>query len=500
MKPTMLIILDGFGIRESQVGNAVKLAKTPTLDELYKNSPHTEIFASEEYVGLPHGQMGNSEVGHLNIGAGRVIYQNLTKITEAIKSGEFFKNPEFKRAIDNAKKKDSKIHLIGLVSKGGVHSHFDHLLALIKLMADEGMEKTYIHAITDGRDVSPHAAIDDIKELKDEIEKIGKGKIATISGRYYAMDRDNRWERSKKYYDDLTSDSDFLEEDILSYIKSSYDKDITDEFLLPAKFVKNSEIEDGDSVIIFNFRPDRVRQITRALVDDDFKGFEREKIETTLVTMTDYDKDIKNKFVAFKDEIPRDTLGEILEKNKIKQLRIAETEKYAHVTFFFNGGREKPFEGEDRVLIPSPKVATYDLKPEMSANEVTDAVIEKLREDKYGAIILNFANTDMVGHTGDLNATIKAVETVDKNLGRILKVLKEKDGVAIITADHGNCEYMIDEEGNVVTSHSTNPVPVFLFNKDVKLRSGGALCDLSPTILKIMGIEKPKLMTGESLF
>ena len=500
MKPTMLIILDGFGIRESQVGNAVKLAKTPTLDELYKSCPHTEIFASEEYVGLPHGQMGNSEVGHLNIGAGRVIYQNLTKITEAIKSGEFFNNPEFKRAIDNAKKNNSKVHLIGLVSKGGVHSHFDHLLALIKLMADEGIEKTYIHAITDGRDVSPHAAIDDIKELQDEIEKIGNGKIATISGRYYAMDRDNRWERSKKYYDDLTSDLDFTNEDILTYIKSSYDKDITDEFLLPAKFVKNSEIEDGDSIIIFNFRPDRVRQITRALVDDDFKGFERKKIKTTLVTMTDYDKDIKNKFVAFKDEIPRDTLGEILEKNKIKQLRIAETEKYAHVTFFFNGGREKPFEGEDRVLIPSPKVATYDLKPEMSANEVTDAVIEKLKEDKYGTIILNFANTDMVGHTGDLKAAIKAVETVDGNLSRILKVLKEKDGVAIITADHGNCEYMIDEEGNPVTSHSTNPVPVFLFNKDARLRSGGALCDLSPTILKIMGIEKPELMTGQSLF
>lgn len=500
MKPTMLIILDGFGIRESQVGNAVKLAKTPTLDELYKSCPHTEIFASEEYVGLPHGQMGNSEVGHLNIGAGRVIYQNLTKITEAIKSGEFFNNHEFKRAIDNAKKNNSKIHLIGLVSKGGVHSHFDHLLALMKLMADERIEKTYIHAITDGRDVSPHASIEDIKELQDEIRKIGNGKIATISGRYYAMDRDNRWERTKKYYDNLTSHAEFVDEDILTYIKSSYDKDITDEFLLPAKFVKNSEIEDGDSIIIFNFRPDRVRQITRALVDDDFKGFEREKIKTTLVTMTDYDKDIKNKFVAFKDEIPRDALGEILEKNKIKQLRIAETEKYAHVTFFFNGGRENPFEGEDRVLIPSPKVATYDLKPEMSANEVTDAVIEKLKEDKYGTIILNFANTDMVGHTGDLKAAIKAVETVDGNLARILKILKEKDGVAIITADHGNCECMIDEEGNPVTSHTTNPVPVFLFNKDAKLRSGGALCDLSPTILKIMGIEKPELMTGKSLF
>lgn len=500
MKPTMLIILDGFGINNSEVGNAVKLAKTPVLDDLYKNSAHTEIYASEEYVGLPKGQMGNSEVGHLNIGAGRVIYQNLTKISESIKSGEFFKNPEFVRAIENAKKNKSRVHLIGLVSKGGVHSHFDHLRALIKLMEEQGIENTFIHAITDGRDVSPYAAIDDIKELQDEIKEVPSVKIATISGRYYAMDRDKRWERTKKYYDDLTSDVDFCEEDILSYIKSSYDKDVTDEFLEPAKFVKDSEIRENDSIIIFNFRPDRVRQITRALVDDDFTGFEREKINTTLVTMTEYDKDIKNKFVAFKDEIPKDTLGEVLEKNKIKQLRIAETEKYAHVTFFFNGGREKPFEGEDRILIPSPKVATYDLKPEMSANEVTDKVVESLEKDKYGLIILNFANPDMVGHTGDLKAAIKAVETVDYDLGRILKVLKEKDGAAIITADHGNCEYMIDDEGNVVTSHSINLVPLFLFNRDEKLRLGGALCDLSPTILKIMGIEKPELMTGKSLF
>ena len=500
MKPTMLIILDGFGINNSEVGNAVKLAKTPILDDLYKNSAHTEIYASEEYVGLPKGQMGNSEVGHLNIGAGRVIYQNLTKISESIKSGEFFKNPEFIRAIENAKKNKSRVHLIGLVSKGGVHSHFDHLRALVKLMEEQGIENTFIHAITDGRDVSPHAAIDDIKELQDEIKEVPSVKIATISGRYYAMDRDKRWERTKKYYDDLTSDVDFCEEDILSYIKSSYDKDVTDEFLEPAKFVKDSEIKENDSIIIFNFRPDRVRQITRALVDDDFSGFEREKIKTILVTMTEYDKDIKNKFVAFKDEIPKDTLGEVLEKNKIKQLRIAETEKYAHVTFFFNGGREKPFEGEDRILIPSPKVATYDLKPEMSANEVTDKVVESLEKDKYGLIILNFANPDMVGHTGDLKAAIKAVETVDYDLGRILKVLKEKDGAAIITADHGNCEYMIDDEGKVVTSHSTNLVPLFLFNRDEKLRKGGALCDLSPTILKIMGIEKPELMTGKSLF
>lgn len=500
MKPTMLIILDGFGINNSELGNAVKLAKTPILDDLYKNSAHTEIYASEEYVGLPKGQMGNSEVGHLNIGAGRVIYQNLTKISEAIKSGEFFKNPEFLKAIDNAKKNKSRVHLIGLVSKGGVHSHFDHLRALIKLMEDQGIENTFIHAITDGRDVSPHAALDDIKELQDEIKEVPSVKIATISGRYYAMDRDKRWERTKKYYDDLISDLDFCEEDILSYIKSSYENDITDEFLEPAKFVKDSEIREDDSIIIFNFRPDRVRQITRALVDDDFTAFEREKIKTSLVTMTEYDKDIKNKTVAFKDEIPKDTLGEVLEKNNIKQLRIAETEKYAHVTFFFNGGREKPFEGEDRILVPSPKVATYDLKPEMSANEVTDKVLESLEKDKYGLIILNFANPDMVGHTGDLKAAIKAVETVDYDLGRILKVLKEKDGAAIITADHGNCEYMIDDEGKVVTSHSTNLVPLFLFNRDEKLRPGGALCDLSPTILKIMGIEKPELMTGKYLF
>jgi len=500
MKPVMLIILDGFGNRDRVEGNAVKLAKTPTIDSLREKCPTTEIYASEEYVGLPKGQMGNSEVGHLNIGAGRVIYQNLTKITKAIETGEFYKNPEFLRATENAKKNNSKIHLIGLLSKGGVHSHMDHLRALVELTKREGLSDVYIHAITDGRDVSPNASIEDIKEFIDEIDEIGVGKIATISGRYFAMDRDNRWERTKKYYDNLTTDEYLVDEDILDYIKNSYEKKTTDEFLEPAKFIKGSEISAGDSIICFNFRPDRVRQITRALVDDNFNGFEREQIlDLTYVAMTEYDKEIKNKTVAFKDEIPKNTLGEVLERKNINQLRIAETEKYAHVTFFFNGGREVPFKGEDRVLIPSPKVATYDLKPEMSAIEVTDEVVARLKSKKYGAIILNFANPDMVGHTGDLDAAIKAVETVDTQLKRILDELEEVGGAAIITADHGNCELMIDDDGNVITSHSTNMVPLFLYGVDKKLRSGGALCDLSPTILELLEINKPQEMTGKSL-
>lgn len=501
MKPAMLIILDGFGNRDKVNGNAVKMANTPTLDSLRKTCPYTEIFASEEYVGLPHGQMGNSEVGHLNIGAGRVIYQNLTKITKSIEDGEFYKNSEFLEATENAKKNNSKLHLIGLLSKGGVHSHMNHLRALVELAKREGLSEVYIHAITDGRDVSPNASIEDIKEFQDDIKEIGVGKIATICGRYFAMDRDNRWERTKKYYDNIVSDEYLIEENILDYIKNSYDKKVTDEFLEPAKFVEGSEISEGDSVIIFNFRPDRVRQITRALVDDNFNGFEREKIgNLKVVTMTEYDKEIKNKIVAFKDEIPKNTLGEILEKNHINQLRIAETEKYAHVTFFFNGGREVPFKGEDRVLIPSPKVATYDLKPEMSAIEVTDEVVERIKSEKYGAIILNFANPDMVGHTGDLDAAIKAVETVDYELRKILDALDKVGGVAIITADHGNCELMINDDGNIVTSHSTNPVPLFMYGLDRKLRSGGALCDIAPTILEILNIEKPEEMTGKSLF
>ena len=501
MKPTMLIILDGFGINESEVGNAVKLAKTPVLDGLYKTSPHTEIYASEEYVGLPHGQMGNSEVGHLNIGAGRVIYQNLTKITESIKSGEFFKNPEFKRAIDNARENNSSLHLIGLVSKGGVHSHLDHLKALIELMKEEGIEKTYIHAITDGRDVSPHAALDDIRELQEEIEKVGKGKIATISGRYYAMDRDKRWERTKKYYDNLVSDVDFTEEDILSYIKSSYDKDVTDEFLEPAKFVKDSEIKDKDSVIIFNFRPDRAREITRTFVDPDFKGFERKNgfFPVNFVCMTQYDATMPNVEVAFKPEVLKNTLGEYVSDKGMTQLRIAETEKYAHVTFFFNGGVEKQYPGEDRILVKSPAVATYDLQPEMSAYEVTDKLVPAIKSGKYDMIILNYANCDMVGHTGVFEAAVKAVEAVDTCVGKVVDAIKEMGGVALITADHGNADKMVAEDGSPFTAHTTNPVPFCVVNYDCELREGGRLADIAPTMLQIMGLDQPEEMDGTSL-
>lgn len=500
MRPVMLIILDGLGIYKDYPGNAVKIAQTPTLDRLFESVPHTELMASGEFVGLPDGQMGNSEVGHLNIGAGRVVFQNLTRITAAIKAGEFDKNKKFQDAIENVKVNNSSMHLIGLVSKGGVHSHMEHLKALIKLMKKNNVSRVYIHAITDGRDVSPYASKDDISELEEFINEVGAGEIATISGRYYAMDRDNRWERTEKYYNDIISDVDYTDKSVEDYIKKSYDEGITDEFLEPAKFIKGSEIKENDSVILFNFRPDRVRQITRALVDDDFSGFDREKIDRLkVITMTEYDSTIKNVEIAFEDEIPSKTLGEVLEDNSINQLRIAETEKYAHVTFFFNGGREVPFEGEDRILVPSPKVATYDLKPEMSAKEVSQKVIEQIKDDKYGCIILNFANPDMVGHTGDIDAAVKAVETVDEELGKILEELEKVGGVALITADHGNCEYMLDENGNKVTSHSTNPVPLFLVGMDAGLRSGGALCDLAPTILDILNIDKPKEMTGETL-
>ena len=500
MKPVMLIILDGLGLNKDYPGNAVKLSHTPTLDKLFAQTSNTQIMASGEYVGLPAGQMGNSEVGHLNIGAGRVIYQDLTKITAAIKSGIFDKNPKFKMAMDNVNKNNSSMHLIGLLSKGGVHSHMDHLIALVKLMKKNDIKKVYIHAITDGRDVSPFASRDDIKEFENELNEIGIGEIATISGRYFAMDRDNRWERTEKYYNNLTSDIYLTGKNVFEYIESSYDNEITDEFLEPAKFVEGSDIKTNDSVIFFNFRPDRARQITRAITDEKFTGFIRQKINDLVsVTMTEYDKTITNKIVAFEDEIPEDTLGEVLEKNKIRQLRIAETEKYAHVTFFFNGGREVPFEGEDRILVPSPKVATYDLKPEMSAEEVSQKVREGIASNKYGVIILNFANPDMVGHTGDIDAAIKAVETVDRELAKILDELEKIGGVALITADHGNCEYMLDDKGNKVTRHSTNPVPLFVKGMDVELRGDGALCDIAPTILDILDIQKPEKMTGKTL-
>ena len=500
MKPVLLMILDGFGLYKDYPGNAISLAKTENLDKLYETCPHTEIYASEKWVGLPMGQMGNSEVGHLNIGAGRVVFQDLTRIGNEIDNGNFYHNQMFLKAVENAKKNNSSLHLMGLVSKGGVHSHFKHLLALIDLAKKEGLKKVYIHAITDGRDVSPDASLEDVKELEDYLKKVGVGKIADISGRYYAMDRDKRWERIKKYFDLVTEKYDNSNPNALDAIKSSYDNGVTDEFIKPVEIDCEGKIKDGDSLIFFNFRPDRARQIVRALVDENFDGFPRKEKNIFLVTMTQYDDTIPHTNIAYPENRPTNTLGEILEKNHLRQLRIAETEKYAHVTFFFNGGREVMFKGEDRILVQSPKVATYDLKPEMSAPEITENLIEKLRENIYDCIILNFANPDMVGHTGVIPAAIKAVETVDNCIGKILKEIKKLGGVLLITADHGNCDMMLTKDNKPITSHTTNKVPFILYGvEDVKLRSEGALCDIAPTILELLNIKQPKEMTGKSL-
>ena len=500
MKPVLLMILDGFGLYKDYPGNAISLAKTENLDKLYETCPHTEIYASEKWVGLPMGQMGNSEVGHLNIGAGRVVFQDLTRIGNEIDNGNFYHNQMFLKAVENAKKNNSSLHLMGLVSKGGVHSHFKHLLALIDLAKKEGLKKVYIHVITDGRDVSPDASLEDVKELEDYLKKVGVGKIADISGRYYAMDRDKRWERIKKYFDLVTEKYDNSNPNALDAIKSSYDNGVTDEFIEPVEIDCEGKIKDGDSLIFFNFRPDRARQIVRALVDENFDGFPRKEKNIFLVTMTQYDDTIPHTNIAYPENRPTNTLGEILEKNHLRQLRIAETEKYAHVTFFFNGGREVMFKGEDRILVQSPKVATYDLKPEMSAPEITENLIEKLRENIYDCIILNFANPDMVGHTGVIPAAIKAVETVDNCIGKILKEIKKLGGALLITADHGNCDMMLTKDNKPITSHTTNKVPFILYGvEDVKLRSEGALCDIAPTILELLNIKQPKEMTGKSL-
>lgn len=503
--PVMLIVLDGWGVGKEYAGNAVYLANTPNFDRLMNRFPNTQLKASGLAVGLPEGQMGNSEVGHLNIGAGRVVYQELTRITKSIKDGDFFEKEEFLRAIENAKNNNSKLHLMGLVSDGGVHSHNTHLYALLELCAREKFDRVYVHAFLDGRDVPPTIGKQHLSELQQKIEEIGVGKIATVSGRYYAMDRDRRWDRTKLAYDAMVLGKGKVDECPIEAVGKSYEEGINDEFVIPTVIVEEGEpiatIDSGDSVIFFNFRPDRARQITRAIVDEEFEGFEREKkVETFFVTMTEYDKTIKNVHIAFKTEIPTNTLGEYISKLGLSQLRIAETEKYAHVTFFFNGGREVPFQNEDRVLIPSPKVATYDLKPEMSAFEVKDEVLNRLNQDKYDLIVLNFANPDMVGHTGKLEAAIKAVETVDTCLGEIVDLLLKKGGKALITADHGNAEMMIDEKDNSpITSHTTNKVPLILVGEeDVKLREG-ILADIAPTILDMMGIEKPKEMTGETL-
>ena len=500
---TMLMILDGFGINEKKDGNAIALANTPVIDKLFKINPNTTIKTSGLDVGLPEGQMGNSEVGHTNIGAGRIVYQELTRITKSIEDGDFFSNAELIGAIENCKKNHTKLHVMGLLSDGGVHSHVRHLYAILELAKRKDFEDVYVHCFLDGRDTPPASGEGFIAELEKKMEEKGVGKIASITGRFYAMDRDKRWERLQKAYDALVNGIGEKYTSATQAIEDSYQKEIFDEFVLPTLICNNDEpiatIGENDSVVFFNFRPDRAREITRSLVDKEFTGFERKYFPLYYVCFTNYDDTIKNVHIVFKKDEIKNTFGEIISKKGLTQLRIAETEKYAHVTFFFNGGEEKQYKGEDRILIPSPKVETYDLKPEMSANEVTDKVVEAIESQKYDCIILNYANPDMVGHTGSLEAAIKAIETIDTCVGRVVEAIEKVNGVALITADHGNSEQMIDyTTGEPHTAHTTNPVPLILVGKKAKLKPG-RLADLAPTMLDIMGIEKPIEMTGTSL-
>ena len=503
-KTTMLMILDGFGINEKEEGNAIKMANIPNIKRILKQYPNTILHTSGLDVGLPEGQMGNSEVGHTNIGAGRIVYQELTRITKSIEDGDFFSIPELVTAIENCKKNHSKLHIMGLVSDGGVHSHQRHLFALLDLAKRKDFEDVYVHCFLDGRDTPPASAEGYLAELEAKMSEKGVGKIATIMGRFYAMDRDKRWNRIQKAYDAMVKGEGEKASSASVAIENSYQKEVFDEFVVPTVICNNdkpvAKIEENDSVIFFNFRPDRAREITRAIVDEEFDGFEREYFKTNFVTFTNYDETIKNVSVAFKKDEIKNTFGEIISKHGMTQLRIAETEKYAHVTFFFNGGEEKQYEGEDRILIPSPKVETYDMKPEMSAFEVTENVLNAIHSRKYDSIILNFANPDMVGHTGNVEAVIKALESLDGCVEKIVEAIEEEHGILLITADHGNCEQMIDyKTGEPHTAHTTNPVPLVLVGKDdVKLKEG-RLADLAPTMLDLMGLEKPEEMTGESL-
>ena len=506
-KPTVLMILDGFGISEEHEGNAVYLGKTPVIDALKKEYPFVQGHASGLAVGLPDGQMGNSEVGHMNMGAGRIVYQELTRITKDIEDGVFFENKALLNAVNNAKEKGSALHLMGLVSDGGVHSHNTHLYALLELAKRNGLEKVYVHCFMDGRDTPPTSGKGYIAELVEKMKEIGVGKIATISGRYYAMDRDNRWDRIEKAYRALTAAEGNEADDPVAAMEASYKADVTDEFMVPTVIKENGNptavIKKDDSIIFFNFRPDRARELSRTFCCEDFDGFDRgERIATKYVCFTEYDVTIPNKEIAFEKVKLTNTFGEYLASQGKKQVRIAETEKYAHVTFFFNGGVEAPNEGEDRILVPSPKVPTYDMKPEMSANEVCDKLCEAIRSEKYDVIIINFANPDMVGHTGVPEAAIKAVETVDSCVGRAVEALKEVDGQMFLCADHGNAEELIDPKTKEpFTAHTTNPVPFILINADpsYKLAEDGKLCDIVPTLLDLMDMEQPAEMTGHSL-
>ena len=499
-KPLVLMILDGFGIAPKE-GNAIEAARTPNLDKLFSQNPLTQIGASGLDVGLPDGQMGNSEVGHTNIGAGRIVYQELTRITKSIQDGDFFQNEAFLSAIENVKKNHSALHLMGLLSDGGVHSHNTHLYGLLELAKKNDIENVYVHCFMDGRDVPPSSGKDYVAQLIEKMKEIGVGQIATVMGRYYAMDRDNRWERVEKAYAAMVYGEGEKAACGLCAMQNSYDNGVTDEFVVPTVIDGAQPIQPNDSVIFFNFRPDRAREITRTLVDPDFTGFERRNgfFPLTYICMTPYDATMPNVDVAFKKERLDNTLGEYISKLGMKQLRIAETEKYAHVTFLFNGGVEKQYEGEDRILVHSPKVATYDLQPEMSAYEVTDKMVDAVNSGKYDVIILNFANCDMVGHTGVFDAAVKAVEAVDTCVGRVIDAVLAQGGAALITADHGNADHMFDEDGTPFTAHTTNPVPLCVVGHPCTLREGGRLADLAPTMLQILNIPQPAEMTGKSL-
>ena len=505
-KPIALIIMDGFGESKIVEGNAVLNAKTPNLDKLIAECPNTLIAASGMDVGLPEGQMGNSEVGHTNIGAGRIVYQDLTRVSKSIADGDFFTNEVLVEAMNNAK--NGALHLMGLISNGGVHSHIDHLKALIKMAKEQGVENVFVHGFTDGRDVAPTSALSFVEDIENYMKEVGVGKFASLSGRYYAMDRDKRWERVQLAYEAMVTGKGNTATSAKEAIEKSYAEDKIDEFVVPTVIVdENGQpiglIKENDSIVFGNFRPDRAREITRALVCDEFVGFERPCMKTFFVCLTTYDVTITNVHVAFKPQSLENTLGEYLAKNGKSQLRTAETEKYAHVTFFFNGGVEEANEGEERLLVPSPKVATYDLQPEMNAPELTEKVLAKIDEDKYDFIVLNYANPDMVGHTGVVEAAIKAVETVDTCVGKVVDKIVSKGGSVLITADHGNAELMQDPETKTtITAHSTNPVPFIVVGEEFKtanLREGGRLSDIAPTVLDMMNLKKPEEMTGQSL-
>ena len=499
--PTTLIIMDGFGVWDERTGNAIAAARTPNLDKIFAENPGCRLSASGLDVGLPEGQMGNSEVGHTNIGAGRVVFQDLPRISRAIEDGSFFENEAYIEAMDDCKERDGALHLMGLLSDGGVHSHITHLFALLEMAKKRGLGRVYVHCFLDGRDVPPASGKGYVEKLVEKCKEVGVGQVATVMGRYYAMDRDKRWDRVQRAYDAMTRGEGVQNPDPVDAVQRSYDAGVTDEFVEPVVCTKDGKVKEGDSIIFINFRPDRAREITRCFVDPAFTDVERKKgyFPVTYVCTTEYDATMPNVLVAFPHRELTNIFGEYIARQGYTQLRIAETEKYAHVTFFFNGGAEQVFPGEDRCLIPSPKVATYDLQPEMSAPEVTEEAVKRIESGNYDVVILNFANCDMVGHTGVFEAAVKAVEAVDAGVGKVVEATSRMGGVSLITADHGNAEQMLDADGTTpYTAHTTNLVPFYIVGADVKLRDG-RLADIAPTMLDLMGLEKPAEMDGETL-